>query len=95
MKLQLVLLFAALGVVFCAPSSQLITDLPGVPGGMQALNFSMYAGYVNINSEHNTNYFYWFVESQRDPTNVSRESITILTSEKLTKIFIGSGITLA
>eukprot|EP00339_Tiarina_fusa_P010167 CAMPEP_0117023382 /NCGR_PEP_ID=MMETSP0472-20121206/17459_1 /TAXON_ID=693140 ORGANISM="Tiarina fusus, Strain LIS" /NCGR_SAMPLE_ID=MMETSP0472 /ASSEMBLY_ACC=CAM_ASM_000603 /LENGTH=461 /DNA_ID=CAMNT_0004729489 /DNA_START=18 /DNA_END=1403 /DNA_ORIENTATION=+ len=57
------------GLASCAPQDQLITSLPGLPGGVQALNFSMYSGYVNINKEHNTNYFYWFVESQNDPAN--------------------------
>lgn len=75
MKLCLLVFVACVALVSAAPAEQLITDLPGVPGGVQSLNFSMYAGYVNINQEHNTNYFYWFVESQRDPANVSSSSL--------------------
>ena len=42
-----------------------ITDLPGLhydPG------FDMYSGYFTVNREHDRNLFYWYVESQGDPS---------------------------
>jgi len=54
--------------VLCAPADQKITSLPGLPVPISQLGFDMYSGYVNIDEEHDTNFFYWFVESQRDPT---------------------------
>lgn len=78
MKASLFLAFILFGIAFCAPADQLITSLPGVPGGVSSLGFNMYSGYVNINEEHNTNYFYWFVESQRDPANVCIDIISLI-----------------
>lgn len=35
----------------------------------QSINFTQYAGYINIGDEYGQFMFYWFVESQRDPKN--------------------------
>lgn len=59
-----VLLCSAL--VYCAPAEQEITYLPGAPEGWNS-TFQMYSGYMSINSNTNSSYFYWFVTSQRDP----------------------------
>jgi hypothetical protein len=57
-------------IAYAAPKDQLITELPGLPVDISELGFNMYSGYVNIDEQRNTNFFYWFVESSRDPANV-------------------------
>jgi len=69
MQLHYLLIIALVGMTFAAPPGAEITDLPGLDGGVSSLNFTMYSGYVTINEQHNTSLFYWFVESQRDPSS--------------------------
>ena len=38
-----------------------------LPGLSAAINFTQYAGYINVDAKSNRNLFYWFVESQRNP----------------------------
>ena len=72
MKVVALLLTIFFLAVHSAPAADLITNLPGVPGGVGSLNFQMYSGYVNIGTQsYNNSYFYWFVESQRSPSTVS------------------------
>ena len=75
MQLHYLLIVALVGMTFAAPPGAEITDLPGLDGGVSSLNFTMYSGYVTINEQHNTSLFYWFVESQRDPSSVRAQSI--------------------
>lgn len=58
----LVLVIAA--AVQAAPAAQKITSLPGLS---TPINFTQYAGYINVDAKSNRNLFYWFVESQRNP----------------------------
>jgi len=51
--------------VVSAPASAQITSLPGLTA---KLNFSQYAGYINVNAAAGRNLFYWFVESQGNPS---------------------------
>lgn len=46
-------------------SSQQINSLPGL---QEDINFKQYAGSVIVNETHGRSLFYWFVESQGDPT---------------------------
>eukprot|EP01006_Ploeotia_vitrea_P027775 TRINITY_DN60541_c0_g2_i1.p1 TRINITY_DN60541_c0_g2~~TRINITY_DN60541_c0_g2_i1.p1 ORF type:complete len:502 (+),score=22.48 TRINITY_DN60541_c0_g2_i1:25-1506(+) len=46
-------------------SKKQITSLPGLPGPFP---FAMYTGYVDVQPSHGRNLFYWFVESQRNPS---------------------------
>lgn len=55
-------------LAYCAPADQEITYLPGAPEGWNS-TFQMYSGYISINENTNSSYFYWFVTSQRDPVN--------------------------
>ena len=50
-------------LVFAANDDE-IKDLPGLP---KAINFKQYSGYLDITE--GKHYFYWFVESQKDPEN--------------------------
>lgn len=60
---QVLLLLVTVGAVFAAPAANKIASLPGL--GM--INFTQYAGYINVDAKSNRNLFYWFVESQRNP----------------------------
>jgi len=55
----------AIGVAAAAPQDLLITDLPGAPTGF---NFSQYSGFINVDPELGKNLFFWFVESQGNPS---------------------------
>eukprot|EP00698_Gefionella_okellyi_P023690 TRINITY_DN815_c0_g2_i1.p1 TRINITY_DN815_c0_g2~~TRINITY_DN815_c0_g2_i1.p1 ORF type:complete len:485 (+),score=81.51 TRINITY_DN815_c0_g2_i1:23-1477(+) len=45
-------------------SADQIVSLPGLPNTFKQ---AQYAGYVNVDSKHNRNIFYWFVESESNP----------------------------
>ncbi|XP_015077397.1 serine carboxypeptidase 1-like [Solanum pennellii] len=49
-----------------APQSALVTQIPGFNGTFHSKH---YAGYVNIDESHGKNLYYYFVESERDPSN--------------------------
>jgi serine carboxypeptidase-like clade 2 len=51
-------------LVSAANDWQKITTLPGLTA---SINFTQYAGYINIGEDHGQFMFYWFVESQNDP----------------------------
>jgi serine carboxypeptidase-like clade 2 len=51
--------------IFPQPPSQKITNLPGLT---QQINFDQYAGYINVDPKNNRNLFYWFVQSQGNPS---------------------------
>jgi len=53
--------------VFAAIPEHLITYLPGIDNSR--INFRQYAGYITIDENKGKNFFYWFVESQRSPSN--------------------------
>lgn len=55
-------------IFYCnaAPSAQKITNLPGF--NISSLNFDMYSGYITIDEQRGKNLFYWFVESQNNPS---------------------------
>jgi len=63
--LHILLSVLAIHSVSCDPSSDKITNLPGLP----PINFTHYAGYITVDPSHGRQLFYWFVESQRDPAN--------------------------
>lgn len=66
MRLQLLaFLVLLLATAWAAPSANKITSLPGLN---VTLNFSQYAGYINVDQASDRNLFYWFVESQRNPS---------------------------
>lgn len=48
-----------------SPSDFEITDLPGLN---ETLSFKQYSGYMPIQDGHGTEIFFWFVESQRTPS---------------------------
>jgi serine carboxypeptidase-like clade 2 len=58
-------LAALVGLAAAAPADMLITDLPGAPAG---LNFNQYSGYVEVDAALEKSLFFWFVESQGDPS---------------------------
>lgn len=60
-----VLATVLLGGVQAQIQSDLITNLPGA--GNLSINYQMYSGYITLNS-NGRHYFYWFLESQNDPT---------------------------
>ena len=62
---RILLLLALLGAVYCAPAANKITNLPGLS---TPINFTQYAGYINVDQKSNRNLFYWFVESQGNPS---------------------------
>ena len=71
MRLSTALLFAAASSTAAArpetaagAASDKITSLPSAP----AVDFDMYSGYVTLGSE-DRHLFYWFAESQNDPSN--------------------------
>jgi serine carboxypeptidase-like clade 2 len=60
----LVVLFASYHVGHCINEDE-ITNLPGLP---QAVNFKQYAGYITANITNGRTLFYWFLESQNNPS---------------------------
>ncbi|KAM3373852.1 serine carboxypeptidase-like 20 [Capsicum galapagoense] len=52
-------------VTEAAPQSALVTELPGFNGTFQSKH---YAGYVNIDESHGKKMYYYFVESERNPS---------------------------
>eukprot|EP01116_Phalansterium_solitarium_P022258 TRINITY_DN7286_c0_g1_i1.p1 TRINITY_DN7286_c0_g1~~TRINITY_DN7286_c0_g1_i1.p1 ORF type:complete len:448 (+),score=153.04 TRINITY_DN7286_c0_g1_i1:166-1509(+) len=60
--MQSVVVFLAL---VGATAGKLITNLPGLD---HAINFKQYADYVTVDATSQRNLFYWFVESQNDPS---------------------------
>ncbi|KAK4720151.1 hypothetical protein R3W88_018489 [Solanum pinnatisectum] len=48
-----------------APQSALVTQLPGFTGKFQSKH---YAGYVNIDESHGKNMYYYFIESEKNPS---------------------------
>ncbi|KAL0487460.1 cathepsin A [Acrasis kona] len=65
MKMRSVLLLSLVALCL-AQNDHFITNLPGLSG---KTNFNQYAGYIQSNSTHGRNLFYWFVESQSNPKN--------------------------
>uniref|UniRef100_A0A3Q7H4N0 Carboxypeptidase n=1 Tax=Solanum lycopersicum TaxID=4081 RepID=A0A3Q7H4N0_SOLLC len=49
-----------------APQSALVTQIPGFNGTFQSKH---YAGYVNLDESHGKNMFYYFIESEKNPSN--------------------------
>lgn len=47
------------------PTEDLVVSLPGQP----KVEFSQYAGYVDIDVNHGRSLFYYFVEADQDPHN--------------------------
>lgn len=43
--------------------------IPSLPGLDFDPGFDQYAGYLTVSHKHDRNIFYWYVESQNDPTN--------------------------
>lgn len=68
MRIGAVLFVCVLLCFVCnaAPSENLIQSLPGF--NISTLNFDMYSGYITIDQERGKNLFYWFVESQGNPS---------------------------
>ena len=58
-------LLAVVDVASAAPQDLLITNLPGAPPD---LNFAQYSGFVNVDPVLGKNLFFWFVESQGNPS---------------------------
>jgi carboxypeptidase C (cathepsin A) len=59
------LLFAAIAESTTASNQGLITSLPNLnynPG------FRQFSGYLTVSAQHGRSLFYWYVESQNDPT---------------------------
>lgn len=52
-------------LVLAVSANDEILSLPGIG----PVNFKQYAGYINVNKVTGRNLFYWFTESQKDPTN--------------------------
>lgn len=58
-------LFSFLFLSQAAPETALVIQLPGFSGSFPSKH---YAGYVNIDEAHGKNLFYYFVESEGDPS---------------------------
>ena len=56
---------SAFGASVTLALSDEITNLPGAP----MLGFKQYAGHITVDPVNDRELFYWFVESQADPTN--------------------------
>jgi len=66
MRVLTALLFVVV-LCYAAPMEHLITTLPGLVNS-SGLKFRQFAGYVTVDQSHQRKLFYWFVESQRDPS---------------------------
>ncbi|KAL9555109.1 hypothetical protein PS6_003046 [Mucor atramentarius] len=44
-----------------------VTSLPGID--ISTLNFTQYAGHIEISSETNANLFFWMIENEMKPDN--------------------------
>lgn len=60
-----IILFALLLVAALVSADDQITSLPGFDGNIK---FNQYAGYINVNPATGRNLFYWFTESQGNPS---------------------------
>ena len=64
-----ILLLTVLVVLACSfaygQNTDEITKLPGLP---EPVKFKQYAGYMVANTTNGRNLFYWFVESQSNPS---------------------------
>ncbi|XP_049343810.1 serine carboxypeptidase-like 20 [Solanum verrucosum] len=49
-----------------APQGALVTQIPGFTGKLLSKH---YAGYVNLDESHGKNMYYYFIESERNPSN--------------------------
>ena len=58
-------LFGFVLILFRLCIGDLVTNLPGQP----KVSFDQYAGYIVLNETTNKSLFYWFQESQNDPSN--------------------------
>ncbi|XP_030497220.2 serine carboxypeptidase-like 20 [Cannabis sativa] len=63
--LSLALLSMRLGLTYSAPENALISQVPGFSGTLPSKHYS---GYVTIDQDHEKNLFYYFVESERKPS---------------------------
>jgi serine carboxypeptidase-like clade 2 len=50
------------------PNADRVNKITRLPGLEQSINFNQYAGYVTVDAVKNRKLFYWFVESQRNPS---------------------------
>jgi len=55
-----------LGLLVCFVYAAKITSLPGIE--VNQLAFGQYSGYIVLNQQHNESMFYWYVESQNNPS---------------------------
>jgi carboxypeptidase C (cathepsin A) len=56
--------FLAVFAVGISASRNLLTNLPGYSGP----ELTQYTGYITVNEEAERALFYWFIESQNDPS---------------------------
>ncbi len=65
MKTILFVVFAALLSIVAAQNPDQITGLPGYTGSVP---FNQYGGYLLANTTNKRYLYYWFVESQNNPS---------------------------
>ncbi|XP_073222805.1 serine carboxypeptidase-like 20 [Cicer arietinum] len=65
MLLVLLHIFLTFVLTQSAPQDSLVTNLPGFNG---SLNSNHYAGYVTVDESHGRNLYYYFVESESNPS---------------------------
>ncbi|XP_004492244.4 serine carboxypeptidase-like 20 [Cicer arietinum] len=65
MLLVLLHIFLTFVLTQSAPQDSLVTNLPGFNG---SLNSKHYAGYVTVDESHGRNLYYYFVESESNPS---------------------------
>jgi len=66
MNVVLVLCALLCAVVLCDIPADKVGALPNYDG---PINFDQYAGYITVDQSHGRALFYWFVESQNDPSS--------------------------
>lgn len=73
-KMQVAITLGFLLVAACLLSQQVLAivtpqQIQRVPGYNGFINFAQYAGFVPVNTTAQRNLFYWFVESQSNPSS--------------------------